>query len=349
MTKENDFKTIFRFKKDLDNLAELSWHEKKTKNYIINELGKDYYWSKKTAVVYKIGNGPAVFFRSELDALNTVFGPRHVCGHSTHTAALMAAYFHLKKNPSKNYAIYFIFQPSEENYPSGAEFISKSLPELRKCKAGFAFHVAPEFPLGSLINPVFASGDYFEIKIKGRSAHVKDKNIFNKPDAILVGSELAHKINSKKMPHWIANVGIMRGGESSNKIAGGAFLAGDVRAFTEKNRVEVRKWLKELCMKARKRYKGIQINLHYFRGYPVLKNDSDLLKRVGGVLPVKMDTKSFGTEDFSLYPVPKIFLLVGTNSKEKLHSDNFKVDKRIAKNIFLKFIRIAENLNKIIQ
>ena len=347
MIKENNFKIIFRFKNDLDKLAELSWHEEMTKNYIINNLG-DYYWSKKTAVVYKIGRGPAVFFRSELDALNTVFGPRHVCGHSTHTAALMAAYLYLKKCPPKNYAIYFIFQPSEESYPSGAEFISKNLPELLECKAGFAFHVAPEFSRGSLINPIFASGDYFEIKIKGKSAHVKDKNIINRSDAILAGSELAYKINYRKTSRWIANAGTIKGGESSNKIAGEAILTGDVRAFTEIDRIKAHQWLKGLCMKAQKKYKDMQINIHYYRGYPVLKNDTGLLKKVSGVLPIKMTTRSFGTEDFSLYLAPKIFLLVGINSKEKLHSDNFKVDQKVAKNIFLKYIKIAENLNKII-
>ena len=350
-------KKIFGFKKDLDNLAEVSWKEEKTKNYIIRKLGRNFCWSKKTALIYKLGKGPAVFFRAELDALNTVNGPKHVCGHSAHLAALMGAYLYFsaqggsasgrKDNLLKHHTLYFVFQPSEENYPSGAKFITKNFAPLKKCKIGFAFHVCPEFHPGEIINPVFGSGDYFEIKINSSGGHVKDKNNLIKRDVILAAGRLIEEINSRKFDDYIANIGTIKGGEAANKIAGGAILTGDIRALTFLSRKNAYRWLREVCVKNQLKNQLVKINLQYWRGYPILKNNQKIFKKIKPILNIRKSVKSFGTEDFSLYPAPKIFLLIGTGGKEKLHSDNFKVSDKIVKSIFYNWIKIGENLDKI--
>ena len=338
---------ISGFKKDLDKLAEISWKEEKTKKYIIKKLGGDFCWSKKTALIYKLGNGPAVFFRAELDALNTANGPKHVCGHSAHLAALMGAYLHFRNNPPENCAFYFIFQASEESYPSGAEFITKNFFPIRKCKIGFAFHVSPEFLPGEIINPVFGSGDYFEIKISSSGGHVKDKNSLIGQDAILAASRLIEDINSKKSDDFIINIGTIKGGEAANKIAGSAILTGDVRALTSLSRNNAYKWLKNICAGNQLKNRLIKINLQYWRGYPVLKNSQKFLKKIKPILNIKKNYESFGAEDFSLYPAAKIFLLIGSGGKAMLHSDDFGVSDEIAEIIFNNWIKIGENLNKI--
>ena len=57
--------------------------------------------------------------------------------------------------------------------------------------------------------------------------------------------------------------------------------------------------------------------------------------------------KSFGTEDFSLYLTPKIFLLIGTGGKVKLHSDDFDVSDRVVQEIFNNWIKLINNVKKI--
>ncbi|MEK9132633.1 MAG: M20/M25/M40 family metallo-hydrolase [Patescibacteria group bacterium] len=340
-------KKLRQFKRDLNKIAELSWQEEKTKNYIVRNLGKDFYWTKKTALIYKLGNGIPVLFRAELDALPVKSEVKHVCGHSAHLAALMAAYLYLKNHPIKNFAIYFVFQPSEESYPSGAEFISKNFAELKKCQAAFAFHVAPNFTAGQLVETTLASGDYFEIKIQGHSVHIKDKNTEDAKDALITASELIQKINHQKSHRWIVNVGTIKGGEAPNKIAGQTILTGDIRALAEPNRRGAYQWLKTICAEIQKS-EGAKIKLYYYKGYPVLKNDPKLLLKIKRIFKIKTNIKSFGTEDFSLYPIPKIFLHVGTGGKIKLHADNFSVSSAVVQKIFSYWVKLAGNLNKLV-
>lgn len=341
MISKKYYKKILRFRRDLDKIAELSWQEEKTQKYIIKNLGKDYCWAKKTAVVYKIGRGVPVFFRAELDALQTSRGPRHVCGHSAHLAALMGAYLYLKKYPAPGFAVYFVFQPSEESFPSGADFISKKFRAINKCRAGFGFHVLPNFPLGKLAGPVFAAGDYFEIEVRGRSGHIKDKNSQRNADAILIASRLASKINARRKRAQVINVGLIKGGDAPNKIAGFAFLAGDVRTLQGG---PARAWLFGLCRKSEKENPGSKINMHYYAGYPLFRNDKKIFEKVKKIFNIKKEIETFGTEDFSMYRPPKIFLLIGVGKSTGLHADNFYVKDGALIKIFEYWLKIIKNL-----
>ncbi len=342
------YKKILRFRRDLDKIAELSWQEEKTKKYIIKNLGKDYYWTKKTAVIYKIGCGIPVFFRAELDALPTRRGPRHVCGHSAHSAALMGAYLYFKKHPVRDFAVYFVFQPSEESFPSGADFISKNFKEINKCRAGFGFHVLPNFRLGELASPVFAAGDYFEIRITGRSGHIKDKNKRRGGDAILIAGKLAKKINADKKENFVINVGLIKGGEAPNKIAGSAFLAGDVRTLAASGSVSARLWLSDLCHKLEKQNFASKVNLRYCKGYPLFRNDKKIFEKIKKIFRIKKEVKTFGTEDFSMYRPPKIFLLIGVGKSAELHTDKFYVRNGVITKLFEYWVKIINNLEIIV-
>ena len=345
---KNYIKLVRKFRRDLDDRAELSWQEHATKRYVIKNLGKNFCWSKKTAVIYRVGSGIPVFFRSELDCLPTPNGPKHTCGHSLHTAALMATYLFFKKHPPKGFRIYFVFQPSEESFPSGARFISDNFKQIKKCRAGFAFHVQPRLPLGALANPFFASGDYFEIKIRGEARHIKDKNSGHLNDTLVVASDLIKIINSKRSRERIVNIGRFSGGDAPNKIAGEAFLAGDIRTLAETQRKRASLWLKKVCLKYQKRYRETKIIFHHYRGCPTLKNSKAVIGGVKKILSIKHDTQSFGTEDFSFYPVPKAFLLIGTGSMTGLHTDKFKPADKVGEHILRYWIKIGTNLEKII-
>lgn len=337
-----------KFRRDLDQRAELGWQENETKGYIIRKLGKDFCWSRKTALIYKIGRGIPVFFRSELDALPTSSGAKHICGHSTHMAALMGAHMFFKKNPPRNFCIYFVFQPSEESFPSGARFISDNFREIRKCRAGFAFHVQPQLPLGVLADPNFAAGDYFEILIRGKGGHVKDKNSDHFCDALAAAGDLVRVINRPRSRGWIINVGVLRGGDAPNKVASEATLAGDIRTHSEKQRKDIFLWLKGVCFKYQKRNSGIKIVLRHYRAYPALKNDPILVKKTKKTLRIDRKLRSFGTEDFSLYPVPGVFLLIGTGSKAALHTDKFRVAGNVGEHILRNWIILGTSLEKIV-
>jgi amidohydrolase len=340
-------KKIIGFKKDLEKIGEVGWQEHKTGEYVVKNLGEPI-WREKTALVYKVGEGKAVFFRAELDALNTSTGAKHLCGHSTHMASMMGAYLYFKENPPKDFCIYFVFQPAEEIYPSGADFVFKNFQPMKRVKAGFAFHVMSTLPIGQMFIAELASGDYFEIKITGRSVHVKDKNISGNVDALLAGSEIVSLINGKKNKNFVVNVGTLSGGDLANRIAGSAFLTGDARALTAKGREDAESLVRNTCSKVGNKFKGVKIDLKYFKTYPILKADDNLAKSIKTILNISGEYRSFATEDFALFKVPKILFSVGTGGKEELHSDNFKVKDKIALDIFKGWVKIGESLQKMV-
>jgi N-acetyldiaminopimelate deacetylase len=338
-TKNTTNDIVLEFKKHLDYIPELAWQEEKTAKYIVSKLGKPF-WQKGNALAYKLGKGTTIFFRAELDALNTIEGPKHVCGHSSHMAALMGAYLYFKKNTPKN-TIYFLFQPSEEGYPSGAEFITKKFLKHNHCKYGFGFHVAPWKIPGELLDYSMASGDYFEITIKGKGTHIKNKNSFINSDPLIISSKIIEQINNSHFDNTIINVGTITGGETPNSIAAKSILTGDIRAINDKGREEGYKFLKKTIEKIKKESRGINISLFYNKGYPVLINDKKLLEKMNTLFKIKTTNPTFGTEDFSLYPKPTVFLHVGTGKKENLHEVDFNVPDKVTNAIFEYWIKLG--------
>lgn len=350
MIKNNYKDKILKFRRDLDGLAEAGWDEKRTSSYILKNLGDRPCFSEKTALVFRIGSGTPVFFRSELDALNTSSGPRHLCGHSAHMSALMGAYLNFKKEPPKGFCIYFVFQPAEEVYPSGADFISKNFPEINKCRAGFAFHVMPGIPEGEIRTSSFASGDYFEIEVTGRSVHIKDKNTGRGKDAILAGCDIARAINGNTDEEFITNVGVFQGGDLPNRIAETAILKGDARALSERGRKRARAFVESVCKMAMAPGAGgvVKADLKYYIGFPPLVGDKELTVRSGKFLEIKGENRSFGTEDFSIYKAPKVMFSMGTGSGAELHSNDFYAGDKAVIKIFESWIKIGENLADIV-
>jgi amidohydrolase len=329
---------------ELEKRAEIGWQEFQTQAYIEKELGKAK-WKEKTALVYGIGEGVPVFFRAELDGLPTEKGIQHACGHSAHLSALMAAYLYFKNNPVSGFKIYFVFQPAEETYPSGADFLVNRFTFLQKAKLGIAFHLFPFNQKYALIDPIFASADYFRIRLLGNGTHIKNK-YQTTVDMVFEASQLALKINSIKNKKGLINVGVLRAGEVANRIAGEGLLEGDIRSFTELVRDRLKKRLDELVREVEK--KGITVEYYFNRGYPMLKNEQRIIKQVKKILPLSAySLSSYASEDFSLFPGDTLFLLVGTGSTVELHDSHFRVSTDLAETIFDYWLQVGANLSKI--
>lgn len=335
---------IPKYKKQIDQIAEIGWQEYQTQTYIKKEIGLPL-WEKKTALIYSVGKGKPVFFRSELDGLPTEKGIRHACGHSSHMAALMAAYLYFRSHPVEGFLIYFVFQPAEENYPSGATFIIKNFPQLSKASLGVAFHVFPDAIKGQLIDSVFASADYFKITLIGKGTHIKNKYQIQS-DVLTIGSQLAVKINKIKSKYGLINVGVFRSGEVANRIAGEAVLEGDIRALKEKTRKALKQKLDLLVEQTR--MLGVEIDYFFNQGYELLENSPQLIKSVRTFLPINGVLKSFASEDFSLYTNKKLFLLIGSGGKTELHESDFEVSTDVAQKIFDYWIQVGNNLPRLV-
>jgi amidohydrolase len=336
-------------KKDLDRLAEIGWLEKKTTRYILKALGDKPYRTgfagKKVGAIFKIGRGKNKYLlRSDIDGLKTKDGIRHICGHSSHTAGLIGAYRYAKslekKLIDKDSEIYFLFQPAEETYPSGAKaFIDEDLRLVKQIKKAFACHVKPELKKGEIglqSGDVFAAGDYFEIEIFGTQVHVKDAaySIDALEGTAQVIIELK-KILKKITPNGVINAGVVSGGRQPNAVADYAILKGDIRCREEKTRRLIKKSLEDIAAKKNIGYRG-KIRVGYFDGYPLLKNNRKITdeftkfvrtKNVFGKI-IDRGMFSFGTEDFSFIAdaVPSLYAYIGIDQPYPLHSDKLYVD-----------------------
>jgi metal-dependent amidase/aminoacylase/carboxypeptidase family protein len=250
-------------------------------------------------------------------------------------AALALAYKTLSKHPPADKTIYFVFQPSEEGFPSGAKFISQSFIPITKCRAGFAFHVAPSSQLGTITDVRMAAADYFEINVTAKASHIKNKNTHTGGDAILIAAEIVRELNGVQSMENIVNVGTIKGGETPNAIASQTVLTGDIRALNTRQLKSARDYVQKLVS----RFPQAQLSL--FTGYPVLANDPYLVSLVKQYIPISGVRSTFGTEDFSLYPVPSVFLHIGTGQKAELHSLAFEVPAELVFTIYNYWLSIS--------
>jgi len=337
-------KRIPVFRQNLLKTPELSWNEIKTSSYIKKVLGEPL-WQEKTAFAYAAGHGTPIFFRAELDAITTSEGVKHVCGHATHSAALMGTYLYFKENPPRDKTIYFIFQPSEEGYPSGAAFIAQHFDKLKTCKAGFTVHVWPDLHQGELYDVKMAASDYFEIIVKGKGTHIINKNVVKEKDPIAVAGNIAHQINQTKHKNFIVYIGTITGGETPNALAAQVRMTGDIRAIDEIGRLDAYQFLRKVLDRVGETATGVEITTDYFMGYPMTESNNEIKKQIKHILPINEQIESFGTDDFSLYPVPSMTLYIGTGRAEELHRVDFVVPVEIAVKIYEYWIKIGKQFH----
>lgn len=365
MVVKKTMKHILRYKSDLNSIAELGWNETQTTAYIKKVIMdipiKQGFRNGKTGLVYKLGKGTdSILFRADIDGLKTSTGIKHTCGHSTHMAALIGTYEYVKSLEktliSKNKSVYFLFQPSEEAFPSGAQsFVSECQDVVKKIKYAFTIHVFPKLKLGTVglqTGPVWARGDYMEIKITGKMVHVKDN--MNGIDALYAAALVIQKIKrlQNNNPSLRIGIGVAEGGRQANTVADFALLKGDIRLKSESQQIRIIGKLKEICREV-ERNTNAQIKLDYYSGYPVVSNNKGITAKI--VSFCKKSTSfigkivdrglfSYGCEDFAYISslIPSVTAFIGTGDLHDLHEEKCTISDQGTLNGYLYFKGIVD-------
>lgn len=286
------------------------------------------------SLMLRLGPGPAVFLRAEMDALpireqtGVAFasqtGAMHACGHDVHMAALVAVLRAARRLEGRLPApLAGLFQHSEEAYPSGALEVRES-GALDGARAMVAAHVRPDVPWGSVAaTPGFvnAAADSFLISVRGTAGHAGYPHEAN--DAVLALAHIvvsAQQIVSRRIDPThggVVTVGRLRAGVADNTIPGEAEAGGTIRATDEDDRTLMRNALEELVENTAMAC-GCKAWVHFTEGEPALFNDPELAKEAQGVLEQfgfgpTPDTRSFGADDFGYYCalLPCSMLFVG--------------------------------------
>ncbi len=341
----------------LHQQPELSWHEFETTALLVQRLERaglaPRMLPRGTGLICDVGKtpGPRIALRADIDALPVADlkdvthksqreNVSHACGHDVHTACVLgaglalAAIFEQEERPFGDVGVRLLFQPAEEDVPSGAPTMiaAGALEEVAQI---FALHCDPNIDLGSIgihLGPMSAATDAVQITLEGPGGHTARPHL----TADLVG--LAAKVVTETTSGMSrltdirggANLtyGSIHGGSAANVIPNEVRLLGSMRALDRDTWDAVPELLNGLIESVVRPY-GADFELDYRRGSPPVVNEAkatrvveDVGARLLGDDNVIDIAQSLGGEDFSWYleTVPGAYFRLGVHTERRKRS-----------------------------
>ena len=355
------------YRRHLHANPELSFKEIQTSEFVAKKLarfGIGYTRLAQTGLVGLIkGNNPdknCVALRADMDALpikeaNDVpykslnEGVMHACGHDVHTASLLASAWILTQLKEKfEGTVKLIFQPGEEKNPGGASImIKEGVLENPKPSAIIGQHVMPLVDVGKVgfrEGMYMASSDEIYLKVIGKGGHASTPELAIDPvliaSHIIVALQQIVSRNASPKQSTVLSFGKITAEGATNIIPNEVKIAGTFRALNEEWREAGLKKI-ETMAKSIAEGMGGQCEVKISRGYPFLKNDVALTRRIrqsaqeyyGEPNVVDIDL-TLGSEDFAHYShvIPASFYRLGTRNEQRnitsyVHTPTFDIDE----------------------
>ncbi|WP_040228614.1 M20 metallopeptidase family protein [Bhargavaea cecembensis] len=335
-------------RRTLHRIPELGFREFKTARYIretLDKLGIDYGTPMETATVafIKGNSGRTIAFRADIDGLpieeenDLPFrsehpGVMHACGHDGHAAILLAFAERCMELQSENalpHNVLLLFQPSEESGGGAAHLVRAGVFEGHPPEAVFGLHLMPDEGEGLLLTrsgELTASATEYRFTVKGRSAHVADKQ----DGASALGSLIQIISGIERLQHYhldglnrnIVHIGRMQAGEAINTVASSARLEGTIRTYSPDDLKKVTAMMKNLAVSADLLF-GTETELAVADGYPPVINTPSLLPlsrraaEAAGLRFIEKEKPYLFGEDFSFYAdaAPVHFAFLGVRNE----------------------------------
>jgi amidohydrolase len=315
--------SIIKTYHDLHSLAEPSWQEKKTSDYLLKSL-KEAGLKVKTfqehyGIVAEIPGrlNRVVALRADMDALlqevEEELKPNHSCGHDAHsTMVLYTALAISQSGIQPKHTLRFIFQPAEEKGEGALKMIEDGA--LEEVTYLFGLHLRPdkEVPYGKA-SPVIIHGAAETIKgtIKGIQAHASrpEEGI----NAIEAATLLVQKLQQIYLDlpcetsYSIKMTQLQTENKASNVIPETASFSIDVRAQTNEVMNKLNDYANEIFEQT-KQQTGVAISSCIKEFVPaavtnenaikIAKSAIDCVLGKENIIPVCV---SLGGEDFHFY------------------------------------------------
>lgn len=349
-----------RMRRDLHRHPEIAWTERRT-TYRIAEALKEHGLQPRVrpdgiGVTVEIGSErPVVGFRADIDALpiqeetgapyrSQVDGLMHACGHDAHAAigvGIAGALAALDDLPG---TARIIFQPAEEDIPSGAARLVEEGAH-HGLDAIFAYHVDPSIPAGNVglrVGPITSAADKIHIRLSGPGGHTSrpDRTVDLVNVAARVVTDLPVRLAEELGPdrHLTLVFGRISGGGAANAIPSVVEISGTARV----REVDVWRDLPDLIERFLKDIAtsyGAGVELDYRRGSPPVDNNGSVIEvirqaatEVLGSEGIRPTPQSMGSEDFSwfLEDVPGALVRLGVGKNDHpvdVHSPTFDLDE----------------------
>lgn len=362
---------VVAWRRHLHAHPELSYQEFDTVKYVeeqVKAFGLKPVSLATTGLMVEIeGKNPSkktIALRADMDALpitetNEVpyksknAGVMHACGHDVHTSSLLGTVKILNeiKNEFEG-TVRFLFQPGEEKNPGGASYmIRDGALQNPKPASILGQHVFPLLPAGKIgfrEGMYMASCDELYLKVIGKGGHGAAPELAIDPiviaSNIIVSLQQIISRNASPKQPTVLTFGKIEGGSTTNVIPNEVNIAGTFRAMNEEWREEALKRIKKMAESLAEGMGG-KCEVNISRGYPFLKNDPEVTRRiktaaaeyVGEENVVDIDI-TLGAEDFSYYSqvVPASFYRLGTRNEAKgitsyVHTSTFDIDEEALK------------------
>lgn len=287
--------------------------------------------------------GKTVALRADIDALplqdeidkpyrSQNPGVCHACGHDGHTAMLltMAKVFSELKQDIRG-SVRFLFQPSEEQFPGGAESMiaDGAMDGVDFVLGTHLWQPVEAGVVGVIYDRVMAAPDQFTITVQGKGGHgsMPQDTIC----ALSTGAQLVCVLNTivgrnvNPLDSTALSLGAFHSGEVFNITPDTAVIKGTIRSFNQVARMRIWERLDEACAGVCQAM-GASYTIEKVFGYPPVINNPDIAAVVAeagretvGAEMVKEVSPSMGGEDFSYYmqKAPGMFLYLGIGNPAK--------------------------------
>lgn len=197
--------SLINVRRYLHQYPELSGTEEKTAYFVaqyLRRLGLEVHTGigghGVVGILRGTQNGPKIAWRADMDALPSEDpdgvpfaskhpGVRHQCGHDVHTTIALgiASVLSQQKKDLKG-TVYFIFQPSEENYKGANAMIADGLFDLIQPDEIYSAHISP-MPSGLVATkPDYVFANYRQLKLTFEKSNTADvEQVISDSKAIL--------------------------------------------------------------------------------------------------------------------------------------------------------------------
>ena len=357
---------VISIRRYLHQNPELSLKEFNTAEFIVKELNKIGLDAQRgrenNGVVSNLNLGKGkktLMLRADMDALpiqeetNFEFksknpGVMHACGHDVHTSILLGVSKVLNEIKDEiNGNVKFVFQPAEENNPTGGAplMIKEGVLENPHVDNAVALHVW-DYPIGTIAlkpNAMMSESNRIFITIKGQASHASKPHEGH--DAIVCAAYLITQLQTivsraiDPSDVVVLTLSKINGGVRYNVLPSEVSIEGTVRCSSveacEILPDKIEEFVKDVC-----KIHGCEYKFNH--GYPVTMNDPKLTKLVkksiinsmGEDSLIEMDNPDTGGEDFSFFAkeVPSCFMFLGCKSEKNedtciLHNSKFNCDE----------------------
>lgn len=359
---------VISIRRYLHQNPELSLKEFNTAEFIVKELNKIGLDAQRgrenNGVVSNLNLGKGkktLMLRADMDALpiqeetNFEFksknpGVMHACGHDVHTSILLGVSKVLNEIKDEiNGNVKFVFQPAEENNPTGGAplMIKEGVLKNPHVDNAVALHVW-DYPIGTIAlkpNAMMSESNRIFITIKGQASHASKPHEGH--DAIVCAAYLITQLQTivsraiDPSDVVVLTLSKINGGVRYNVLPGEVSIEGTVRCSSveacEILLDKIEEFVKDVC-----KIHGCDYEYKFNHGYPVTMNDPKLTKLVkksiinsmGEDSLIEMDNPDTGGEDFSFFAkeVPSCFMFLGCKSEKNedtciLHNSKFNCDE----------------------